>query len=150
MVGYTWNKVDSSVNLFLGRPIERKEELFSALHEIAEKNMLEDGLLLAIDDQSRYYTSGGNTGDWKVGKAFASAVEGKERLSIFTTITDKGREVSVAVFLKCLSKPVRTEDGAVTITHMVMAKDMMVMQDVFYVPGFQDNCFTYRVPEAYF
>lgn len=145
VVGYTWNKVDSSVNLFPGRPIEGKEELFLALHEIAEKNVLEDGILLAIDDQSRYYTSGGNTGDWKVGKAFASAVEGKERLSIFTTITDKGREVSVAVFLKCLSKPVRTEDGAVTITYMAMAKDMMVMQDVFYVPGFQDNCFTYIV-----
>jgi signal transduction histidine kinase len=111
------------------------------LGSLSSMLFIEDGILLAIDDQSRYYSSEGKKGRWSSGADLVS----QENKPVIRDVMISGEKRSCMVFFAKLEqeKPVG-EDGAV-LTHVAVGLPIDTIKEYLTISMFEEECYTYLI-----
>jgi signal transduction histidine kinase/CheY-like chemotaxis protein len=135
------NRTDSAKSLLEHMADKGDEDLQSVLADISELLELEEGVIFAIDDWGKYYSSEQKTGYWENLKDLAvQNVRPQVReLDVF------GENQACMVFFRQLDEPKIMKDKEDSITYVAVAIPMSVMEDAFSMSVFDNECYTYLV-----
>jgi signal transduction histidine kinase/BarA-like signal transduction histidine kinase len=133
-------KVDSA-RAFLEQSGIREENASETLAEVADMLFIEDGVLLVLDDQGRYYSSEGKTGLWNSMQDLVT----EDNLPVIRDVVVFGEKKSCMVFFaKLKQRPVFRADGS-SLSHVAVAVPLDTLEEYLTISMFGDECYTYLI-----
>ncbi len=137
----TMQEKSNSAALFIEQNEINRDNVTEVLDELSQMLFIDNGVLLAIDDQGRYYSSEGKTGRWSNDEDLLA----QENKPVIRDIRIFNEKKSCMVFLTTLeTEKAFGEDGAV-LSHVAVALPIDTLQDYLGISMFEDECYTYLV-----
>ncbi len=124
-------------------PLEGVESLFARLESLAQAANYEtmSNVFVAFDDRGGYYTSRGRTGRWTDRESFDGIAS--ETYAIASLPYDPIN--TYLLMIRQLPAQLPIEGADATVTHLAIAVNMDMVQEMLDVSGFGEECMTYIV-----
>ncbi len=140
VVGH-YEKVSCTAENLLNRAdLSKTEEIPDSLEEIRLCLGVEKGVVLAFDEQARFYASDGTVRNWRETAVLSNEDEIQELAMVLDYRED---DVTHILFIKKLGRPVEVEGRC--LTHVGLAVDISVFQEAFDPDMFQNQSHVYVV-----
>ncbi len=140
-IASSWQQVKACEHIVRMEEVASREELLSLLASTSDFVESRSSIVLAIDQNGRYYSSDHESGRWSQTELLSAREDNRQQ--VVSEIPHRA-ENSYFVFMERLDAPVLVGEEF-EITHMALAVDVEVMREKIYVGGFGDQCYTYLV-----
>lgn len=140
VIEYSWQQLFAYGHIIKGEKINSKEKVIDILVSTSDFIDQNNTLVLAIDENAKYYSSDYNTGRWAQTELLITNINSMQQ--VVTEIPHKKGD-TYFMFIERLEDPIIIEDSNDAITHLVLAVNIKVIQEKISVKGFEDKCYTY-------
>lgn len=140
VVGHYEKASCTAENLLNRADLSKTEEIPDSLEEIRLCLGVEKGVVLAFDEQARFYASDGTVRDWRETAVLSNGDEIQELAMMLDYRED---DVTHILFIKKLGEPIEVEGRC--LTHVGLAVDISVFQEAFDPDMFQNQSHVYVV-----
>jgi signal transduction histidine kinase len=137
----TMQEKSDSAAIFIERNEMRQDNLTEVLEGLSNMLFIDNGILLAIDDQARYYSSEGKVGRWSNGEDLL-VLDSKPVIRDIMIFDEKK---SCMVFLTKLEEEQPIGDGGIVLSHVAVALPIDTIQDYLGISMFEEECYTYLI-----
>jgi signal transduction histidine kinase len=133
-------KVDTA-KVFVEQSDVREDNAVDMMVSLADMISVDQGILLTLDSQGKYYSSDGRTGLWSNMEDLISTGD----KPVIRDIIISGERESCMVFMKKLDNPKPVNNGEGEISHVAIALGLDNMKDYLTISMFEDSCYTYLI-----
>ena len=119
-----------------------QEEVLAALKELAKISLDKNSVLICFDQDCRYYTNTGKTGEWKNRSV---VYDGEWEMTNGITTLPYDTVNTFLITVERLPEPYAVGGSGIVLTHIGLAVNMEQVQEMINVSGFGDSCMTYIV-----
>ncbi len=142
MVEYAWQQVSVCRSVIESGGVGSERRLREVLRSTEELIDVKHTLMLAVDENARYYASDGTVGSWEQADLLAGKASRKRQM--VSEIPHMEGKLYL-VFMERLSKPLDAGAGNAPVTHIAVAVDMEEVREKIAIEGFGDQCYMYLV-----
>jgi signal transduction histidine kinase/CheY-like chemotaxis protein len=133
-------KVDSA-EVFIEEIPVNEENITEVLDDLSNMLFIDNGILLAMDDQGHYYSSEGNRGRWsEMEDLIGQSVE-----PVIRDLTIFGEKKSCMVFFATLDHTMQLGEDTASLSHVAIAIPLDTMKDYLSISMFENQCYTYLI-----
>jgi signal transduction histidine kinase/CheY-like chemotaxis protein len=133
-------KVDSAGS-FLEESTITENNITAVLGSLSDMLFIHDGVLFAMDDQGRYYSSEGNVGRWSTMEDLVA----QDTDPVIRELILDGEKTSCMVFFFRLENPKSLGADTGTISHAAVAVPLDTIKEYLTISMFGDECYTYLI-----
>jgi signal transduction histidine kinase len=130
-----------SAKTFVEESSINKENATEILNHLSDMLFVDNGVLMAMDDQGRYYSSEGRVGRWTEMSDLIST----DTPPCIRDIMISGERKSCMVFFASLEEPMDLGDGSTKLSHVAIALPLESIREYLTISMFQDQCYTYLI-----
>jgi signal transduction histidine kinase len=135
-------KVDSA-KTFVAQSNIQEENATEILSDLSAMLFINDGVLLAMDNQGRYYSSDGTRGRWNT----MDDLIAQDNTPVIRDLSISGEKIPCMVFFSKLDSTIRINDENEQLSHVAIAIPIASMQDYLTISMFADECYTYLITQ---
>jgi signal transduction histidine kinase/ActR/RegA family two-component response regulator len=133
------DKADSTKSILMRNEVNM-ENVTSELASIADALALDGGLVLAMDNQGKYYSSDGSRGRW----SYVEDLVAESSDTVIRDVAIGGKKQSCMVFMDPLEEKKTLGDG-VDLTYVAVLIPMDNIKEYLTISMFGDECYTYLI-----
>jgi signal transduction histidine kinase len=133
-------KVDSA-DAFLEESDITAENATAVLGSLSDMLFIDDGVLLAMDDQGHYYSSEGSVGRWSTMEDLVA----QDTEPVIRELIIYGEKTSCMVFFSRLENPKFLGADEGTLSHVAVAVPLDTIKEYLTISMFGDECYTYLI-----
>jgi signal transduction histidine kinase/CheY-like chemotaxis protein len=133
-------KVDSA-EVFIEEIPVNEENITEVLDDLSNMLFIDNGILLAMDDQGHYYSSEGNRGRWSE----MEDLIGQSGEPVIRDLTIFGEKKSCMVFFATLDHTMQLGEDTASLSHVAIAIPLDTMKDYLSISMFENQCYTYLI-----
>jgi signal transduction histidine kinase len=137
----TMQRKTDSAAIFIEQNEVSQDNITGTLEELSRMLFVDDGVLFAIDDQSRCYSSEGKRGRW----TNEEDLVGDETNPVIHDLILFDQKTTCMVFLTKLGEDQPLGDDGTMLTHMAVALPIESISDYLMISLFEKDCYTYLV-----
>jgi signal transduction histidine kinase len=130
-----------SVKYYVEKNGINEENAADILQSLSEMLSVDKGVLLAMDNQGRYYSSEGIKGRWGSMEDLVL----QENEPVIRDFVVFGQKQSCIVFMDKLDKEIVINEEGDTLSHVAFALPMDYLEDYLTISMFGDECYTYLI-----
>jgi signal transduction histidine kinase len=130
-----------SVKYYVEKNGINEENAADILQSLSEMLSVDKGVLLAMDNQGRYYSSEGIKGRWGSMEDLVL----QENEPVIRDFVIFGQKQSCIVFMDKLDKEIVINEEGDTLSHVAFALPMDYLEDYLTISMFGDECYTYLI-----
>lgn len=142
IIAYSWQQLFACEYAVRAQDILSQEDLLAALKSTSCFIDGQSSVVLAIDENGKYYSSDDHIGRWSQAELLSAKADDMQQ-----TVAELPHHVgnSYFIFMERMESPVAVGDGGEMITHLALAVDVEAIRDKISVSGFGNRCYTYLV-----
>jgi signal transduction histidine kinase/CheY-like chemotaxis protein len=111
------------------------------LENVSDMLFLDDGVLLLLDNNGKYYSSEGKNGRWTNMADLVSA----STVPVIRDITIFNEKKPCMIFWSKLDEPMAFGESGSKLTHVAVALPLELLQDNLTISMFGEECYTYLI-----
>lgn len=132
-----WDFAEIFANHLINGNVKQEDDLTAYIGQ-EEAAFSQSGLmLLAFDQDGRYYDAAGNRAKWGGALAVISSTAPERQLEI-TSLPTSTETDDEMVFIQKMIQPISLKSG-VLLTHVAVVRNMSVFSDMFHIPSFKGS-----------
>jgi signal transduction histidine kinase/DNA-binding response OmpR family regulator len=136
----TQEKVTSAKSFVEQADID-EENTTAILKDLSDRLFIDEGMLLAMDNQGRYYSSSGERGRWSNMEDLAA----EKDIPTIRDISIFGEKKSCMVFFARLDAEKIIDAEGSKLSHVAIAIPLETIREYLSISMFGDECFTYLI-----
>jgi signal transduction histidine kinase/CheY-like chemotaxis protein len=133
------NKTRSAVSFLEQSDVTNEKKLFQMLKTTSDVLELDNALILAIDEEGKYYSSDGKEGRWTQTQDIVS----KDTNPFIRDIRIDGEKETYMIFMRPVEKTKKI--GGNKISRVAVVMQVSQLQDYLTISMFGQDCYTYMV-----
>jgi signal transduction histidine kinase/CheY-like chemotaxis protein len=137
----TMQQKADSAKLLMEQSNVSQANVTNTLESLSEMLCLDNGILIAMDDQGRYYSSEGKKGRWSEMEDLVS----EDNVPVIRDIAVFGEKQSCMVFFARLNETIPLGDDMGELEQMAVAIPLETIREHLTISMFGNQCFTYLI-----
>lgn len=142
VVEYAWQQVSVCKSVVEAGDASSERSLRNVLRSTEDMIDVKHTLMLAVDENARYYASDGSVGTWDQADLLAGKAY-RKRQAVAEIPHKEGKQY--LLFMERLQKPVTTWEGGAPITHVAVAVDIEEVRGKIAIDNYGNQCYMYLV-----
>jgi signal transduction histidine kinase len=130
-----------SARVFVEQSDINEDNITDILADLSDMLFIDNGVLLAMDDQGRYYSSEGKRGRWSTMEDLVTS----DSTPVIRDISVFNEKKSCMVFFARLDDTKLLSSDGSRLSHVAVAVPMDTIQEYLTISMFEDECYTYLI-----